>query len=562
MTQDKLGEILVREGLITQEQLKKALLEQKSSGMRLGYTLVKLGFIEETEVSKMLARQYRMPAVDLSRFEVDAKILKLIPPDIATKHSVLPLKREGRTLTVAIADPNNVAAIEDIKFITRCDVFPVIAGEYTLRNAIERYYQQSDAQLQSLLKSVEQEDDLEVVEDQEDEDVKAQDLADDAPVVKLINGLLTDAVKRGASDIHIEPFEHEMRVRYRVDGALMEVMKPPIKMRAALTSRVKIMAQLNIAERRVPQDGRIKLKMGARVIDFRVSTLPVLFGEKIVLRILDKGNLTLDLKTFGFETRAEHDLLKAIENPYGMVLVTGPTGSGKTTTLYSALSRINQIDVNIMTAEDPVEYNLLGINQVLVKNDVGMTFAAALKAFLRQDPNIIMVGEIRDLETGSIAIKAALTGHLVLSTLHTNDAPSTITRMVDMGIEPFNVASAVNLIAAQRLVRRICKECKQQHEYTPEEMHAFGIDKNVGPFFKGAGCDTCAGTGYKGRQGLYEVMALTSPLRREILKGASTEELRDLAVKEGMLTLRMDGMMKVKKGVTTLEEVVKETAAG
>jgi len=561
-TPDKLGDILVREGLITLEQLKKALQEQKSSGMRLGYTLVKLGFIEETEVTKMLARQYRMPAVDLSRFEVDPKILKLIPPDIATKHVVLPLKREGRTLTVAIADPNNVSAIEDIKFITRCDVFPVIAGEYTLRNAIDRYYQQSDAQLQSLLKSVEAEEDLEVVEDQEDEDVKASELADDAPVVKLINGLLTDAVKRGASDIHIEPFEHEMRVRYRVDGALHEVMKPPVKMRAALTSRVKIMAQLNIAERRVPQDGRIKLKMGARVIDFRVSTLPVLFGEKIVLRILDKGNLTLDLATFGFEPKAQADLLKAILNPYGMVLVTGPTGSGKTTTLYSALSKINTIDVNIMTAEDPVEYNLLGINQVLVRNEVGMTFAAALKAFLRQDPNIIMVGEIRDLETGSIAIKAALTGHLVLSTLHTNDAPSTITRMVDMGIEPFNVASAVNLIVAQRLVRRICKDCKKEHEYTPEEMHAFGIDKKVGPFFKGVGCDTCAGSGYKGRQGLYEVMALSSPLRRGILKGGSTEELRDIAVQEGMLTLRMDGMVKVKKGVTTLEEVVKETAAG
>ncbi|MDP3910781.1 MAG: type IV-A pilus assembly ATPase PilB [Gemmatimonadales bacterium] len=561
-TQDKLGDILVREGLISQEQLRKALQEQRSSGMRLGYTLVKLGFIEETEVTKMLARQYRMPAVDLSRFEVDAKILKLLPPDIATKHTVLPLKREGRTLTVAIADPNNVAAIEDIKFITRCDVFPVIAGEYTLRNAIDRYYQQSDAQLQTLLRSVEAAEDLEVVEDQEDEDVKAQDLADDAPVVKLINGLLTDAVKRGASDIHIEPFEHEMRVRYRVDGALLEVMKPPVKMRAALTSRVKIMAQLNIAERRVPQDGRIKLKMGARVIDFRVSTLPVLFGEKIVLRILDKGNLTLDLKTFGFEPKAEGDLLKAILNPYGMVLVTGPTGSGKTTTLYSALSRINQIDVNLMTAEDPVEYNLLGINQVLVRNEVGMTFAAALKAFLRQDPNIIMVGEIRDLETGGIAIKAALTGHLVLSTLHTNDAPSTITRMVDMGIEPFNVASAVNLIVAQRLVRRICAGCKQQHEYTAEEMHAFGIDKKEGPFSKGAGCDTCSGTGYKGRQGLYEVMALSSPLRRGILKGCSTEELREIAVQEGMLTLRMDGMVKVKKGVTTLEEVVKETAAG
>src|SRR6059036_539531 len=560
-TSDKLGEILLREGLITQDQLKKALLEQKNTGMRLGYTLVKLGFVEETEISKMLARQYRMPAVDLSRFEVDPKIIKLIPPDVAVKHAVLPLKREGRTLTVAITDPNNVTAIEDIKFITRCDVFPVIAGEYTLRNAIDRYYQQSDAQLQSLLKSVEE---AEVEEEEQEEDVKAQDLAEDAPVVKLINGLLTDAVKRGASDIHIEPFEHEIRVRYRVDGALHEVMKPPIKMRAALTSRIKIMAQLNIAERRVPQDGRIKLKFGAKVIDYRVSTLPVLYGEKIVLRILDRGNLALDLKTFGFEPKAEADLLKAILNPYGMVLVTGPTGSGKTTTLYSALSRINTMEVNIMTAEDPVEYNLLGINQVLVRNDVGMTFAAALKAFLRQDPNIIMVGEIRDLETGSIAIKASLTGHLVLSTLHTNDAPSTVTRMVDMGIEPFNVASAVNLIVAQRLVRRICADCKQEHQYTPEEIHAFGLAQAEAQkltLFKGAGCDTYGGTGYKGRQGLYEVMAMSSPLRRMVLKGASTEELREEAVKEGMLTLRMDGMVKVKRGITTLEEVVKETAA-
>ena len=563
-TTDKLGEILVREGLITLDQLKKALLEQKSSGMRLGYTLVKLGFIEETEVTKSLARQYRMPAVDLSRFEVEPKIVKLLPPDIAVKHTVLPLKREGRTLTIAIADPNNVTAIEDIKFITRCDVFPVIAGEYTLRNAIDRYYQQSDAQLQSLLKSVEAAEDLEVVEEEQDEDVKAQDLADDAPVVKLINGLLTDAVKRGASDIHIEPFEHEMRVRYRVDGALQEVMKPPVKMRAALTSRVKIMAALNIAERRVPQDGRIKLKMGTRVIDFRVSTLPVLFGEKIVLRILDKGNLALDLTKFGFEAKAEQDLMRAILNPYGMVLVTGPTGSGKTTTLYSALSRVNTMEVNILTAEDPVEYNLLGINQVLVRNEVGMTFAAALKAFLRQDPNIIMVGEIRDMETGSIAIKAALTGHLVLSTLHTNDAPSTVTRMIDMGIEPFNVASAVNLIVAQRLVRRICANCKAEHKYSDEELHALGIplaDASKLTFFKGQGCDTCNETGYKGRQGLYEVMALSSSLRRMVLKGASTEELRAEGVKEGMLTLRMDGMLKVKRGVTTLDEVVKETAA-
>jgi type IV pilus assembly protein PilB len=561
---ERLGDLLVREGLITREQLQQALEQQQGSGQRLGYVLVKSGMVQEIEITKMLARQFRVPAVDLSRFEVDPKIIKLVPPDVAVKHYVLPLKREGRTLTVAMADPTNVTVIEDLKFITRFDIFPVIAGEYTLRTAIERYYEATDAQLESLLKDMEEEDDLEVIEEDEDEEGPTQ-LADDAPVVKLINGILTDAVKRGASDIHIEPFEKELRVRYRIDGALLEVMKPPFKLKAALTSRVKIMSSLNIAERRVPQDGRIKLKMGSRVIDFRVSTLPVIFGEKIVLRILDKGNLTLDLQKFGFEPQAEEDLMRAILNPYGMVLVTGPTGSGKTTTLYSALSRINTIEVNIMTAEDPVEYNIHGINQVLVRTQVGMTFAAALKAFLRQDPNIIMVGEIRDLETGSIAIKAALTGHLVLSTLHTNDAPSTVTRMIDMGIEPFNVASAVNLIVAQRLVRRICSECKAEHQYSGEELAALGIttdDASGITFYKGEGCDTCQNTGYKGRQGIYEVMALTPELRRMILKGCSTAELQEQAVKDGMLTLRMDGMHKIRKGVTTLEEVVKETAAG
>ena len=564
---DRLGDLLIREGLITKDQLDKALQEQKSNGQRLGYNLVKMGFVQETEITKMLARQYRMPAVDLARFEVDPKIVKLIPGDVALKHLVLPLKREGRTLTVAMADPTNLSVIDDLKFITRYDIFPVIAGEYTLRTALDKNYEQVDAQLDTLLKDIEEEGgaegELEVVAQQEEEDAGAVS-ADDAPVVKLINAILTDAVKRGASDIHIEPFEHELRVRYRVDGALQEVMKPPLKLKAALTSRIKIMSALNIAERRVPQDGRIKLKMGKRVIDYRVSTLPVLFGEKIVMRILDKGNLTLDLSKFGFEPKSEADLLKAILNPYGMVLVTGPTGSGKTTTLYSALSRINTIEVNIMTAEDPVEYNLMGINQVLVRNEVGMTFAAALKAFLRQDPNIIMVGEIRDIETGGIAIKAALTGHLVLSTLHTNDAPSTITRMIDMGIEPFNVASAVNLIVAQRLVRRICKECKEEHQYAPEELKALGGDTKEFAgitFYKGKGCEQCNGTGYKGRAGLYEVMALSPELRRMILKGASTTELSEQAVQEGMLTLRMDGLVKIKKGITTLEEVVKETAA-
>ncbi|MBE0594025.1 MAG: type IV-A pilus assembly ATPase PilB [Gemmatimonadales bacterium] len=560
---ERLGDLLVREGLITREQLQKALEEQRTSGMRLGYVLVKLGLVQEIEITKMLARQYRVPAVDLSRFEVDPKIIKLVPPDVAVKHDVLPLKREGRTLTVAMAEPTNVTVIEDLKFITRYDIFPVIAGEYTLRTAIERYYEQTDAQLETLLKDMEDEE-LEVIEETEDDDTPTQ-VADDAPVVKLINGILTDAVRRGASDVHIEPFEKEIRVRYRVDGALLEVMKPPLKLKAALTSRVKIMSSLNIAERRVPQDGRIKLKMGTRVIDFRVSTLPVIFGEKIVLRILDKGNLTLDLTKFGFEPKAEKDLMRAILNPYGMVLVTGPTGSGKTTTLYSALSRINTIEVNIMTAEDPVEYNIHGINQVQVRSEIGMTFAAALRAFLRQDPNIIMVGEIRDLETGGIAIKASLTGHLVLSTLHTNDAPSTVTRMIDMGIEPFNVASAVNLIVAQRLVRRICESCKAEHHYTSEELAVLGFTEDDAAgitFYKGQGCDVCVGTGYKGRQGLYEVLSLSSELRRMILRGASTEELRDQAVREGMFTLRVDGMQKIKRGVTTLEEVVKETAAG
>ena len=558
-----IGDLLVREGLVTREQLKHAQGEARGNGNGLAWNLVKMGVVQEVELTKMLGRVYKVPAVDLTRFEVDPRILRLLPADVATRHLVLPLKREGRTLTVAMVDPGNLTLLEDLKFITRYDVFPVLAGEFTLRTLIERHYDTGDQQLRDLLKDVEGlADDVEVVAEQEDE-AATQAQIDDAPVVKLINGLLTDAVRRGASDIHIEPFEHEMRVRYRIDGALQEVMKPPLKMKAALTSRVKILSSLNIAERRVPQDGRLKLKMGSRVIDFRVSTLPVLFGEKIVLRILDKGNLTLDLTKFGFEPKAEQDLMRAILNPYGMVLVTGPTGSGKTTTLYSCLQRINQVETNIMTAEDPVEYNLMGINQVQVRSEIGLTFAAALRAFLRQDPNIIMIGEIRDLETGSIAIKAALTGHLVLSTLHTNDAPSTITRMIDMGIEAFNVASAVNLVVAQRLVRRICKSCKAPAAYTEEERLSLTKDPAELAriqFMKGKGCDACGQTGYKGRAGLYEVMALSPEIRRMILRGASAAELQEHAITEGMLTLRMDGVKKVERGITTLEEVVKETA--
>jgi type IV pilus assembly protein PilB len=598
----KIGELLLKEGLINQQALDKALQEQKQGGYRVGYNLVKLGFVNEVELTRMLARQYRMPAVDLTNFEVDQRIAKLIPAELAQRHLVLPLKREGRTLTVAMADPSDLGVIDDLKFITRYDIFPVIAGEYTLRNAVDKHYGDTGGDaLANILSDMEDDGDVEVVEEKEEE-VNASVLAaaiDDAPVVKLINGILTDAVKKGASDIHFECFEFEMRVRYRIDGALMEIMKPPMKLKAALISRFKIMANLNIAERRVPQDGRIKLKIGKKVIDYRVSTLPTLFGEKVVLRILDKGNLTLDLEKFGIEPRAEADLMEAVANPYGMVLVTGPTGSGKTTTLYSALSKVNNIDVNIMTAEDPVEYNLFGINQVLVRTDIGLSFAAALKAFLRQDPNIIMIGEIRDLETGGIAIKAALTGHLVMSTLHTNSAPETVTRLMDMGLEPFNVASALNLVLAQRLVRRICGTCRAKYEPDEVELKAahldpkitfgdmqfteeaiqnmkrmatkeaapivkdFSLKTKIGemPFFKGRGCDACGQSGLKGRQGLYEVMMMTPRVRKLIMQSAGAAEIRDAAVADGMLTLRMDGLLKVMKGITTLDQVIRETAS-
>ena len=601
---ERIGELLISEGLITPDQLTAALAEQRNSGGRLGYTLVKLGLVEELTLTRLLARQYKIPAVDLTKSDIDPALVRLVPAEIAIQHLVLPLKREGRVLYVAMADPTNIRVIDDLKFRTRSDIYPVIAGEYTLRTMIERMYpadaDESDA-MDSLLDDIDLGDEVEMVEEEQEEMTAAAltVAVNEAPVVKLINAILTDALHKGASDVHFECFEKELRVRYRVDGVLREVMKPPFKMRSALISRFKIMAGLNIAERRTPQDGRIKLKIGRKVIDFRVSTLPTLFGEKVVLRILDKGNLTLDLDTFGIEPRAERELMEAVQNPYGMVLVTGPTGSGKTTTLYSALSKVNTVDVNIMTAEDPVEYNLYGINQVQVRTEIGMTFAAALKAFLRQDPNIIMVGEVRDLETGGIAIKAALTGHLVLSTLHTNSAPETVVRLLDMGLEPFNVASALNLILAQRLVRKICTNCKTR--YVPDDLeligakvkaattlrelrftemsladararasqeaaphlHGLSLNTTIGelPFFKGKGCDACAGTGMKGRQGLYEVMYVTPELRKIILKNDGSEAIREAAIEQGMLTLRMDGWLKVLKGITTLDQVIRETAA-
>ena len=563
----RLGDLFVREGLIDAKQLQDALADAKESGTRVGFSLVKLGFVGENELTRMLSKQYRLPAVDLEKVDVDAKIYKLIDGELAYKHLVLPLRRVGRTLTVAMANPSEMEAIDVLRFKTRYDIEPVIVGEYTLRKHLEKYYGVSEDQVDDLLGDF-LEEDLEFVEEEEEEEEESlaalQVQVEDAPVVKFINGLLTDAVRKGVSDIHIEPYEKEIRVRYRLDGALYEVMKPPMKMKAALVSRIKILSDLNIAERRVPQDGRIKLRMKRKVVDFRVSTLPVIFGEKIVLRILDAGNLTFDLGSFGFEPKAEKDFMGAIANPYGMVLVTGPTGSGKTTTLYSALSQINDEGVNIMTAEDPVEYNLHGINQVLVRNEIGMSFAAALKAFLRQDPNIIMVGEIRDLETGGIAIKAALTGHLVLSTLHTNDTPSTITRMIDMGLEPFNLAAALNLLTAQRLLRKICSECKAETTYEEEYLAAAKIPLDWAAsqkFYKGEGCDACGGTGYKGRQGLYEVLLVNSDIRKAIMSEAGTDELRQVALDNGMLTLRMDGLKKVERGATTLEEVVKETSA-
>jgi type IV pilus assembly protein PilB len=547
---DLIGDLLVREGLITEDQLRSALQEQRSNGHRLGYTLVAMGVVSETDLTRVLARKYRVKAVDLSRIDnIDKRVIKLVKPEIAVRHLILPLRRVGRTLTVAMANPTNLEAIDELRFSTGYDIEPVVAGEYSLRKAVEKYYETSEDNLQDLLKEFDDEE-IEVVDEHSAEDEMSvtalQAQVEEAPVVKLINGILISAVSKGASDIHIEPYEKEIRVRFRVDGALREIMRPPLKMKAALTSRVKILADLNIAERRVPQDGRIKMRMGKRVIDFRVSTLPGIFGEKIVLRILDKSNLQLDLEQFGMEPQSEKDFLHAIRNPYGMVLVTGPTGSGKTTTLYSAITKINTEEVNIMTAEDPVEYNLRGINQTQVRPEIGLTFAAALRAFLRQDPNIILVGEIRDMETASIAIKAALTGHLVLSTLHTNDAASTITRLIDIGVEPFNVASAVNLVTAQRLVRRICTTCRTETTHDADILEAAEIPPEKAAqikFFKGEGCDHCEGTGHRGRQ------------------GHSADVMKQQAVDDGMLTLRDDGLIKVNRGITTLEEILKETAA-
>ncbi len=552
----RIGNLLVKENKITVEQLEEALKRQRDNGGNLGGNLIELGYLSEVELTQTLAKQLGVKTIDLKIEELDEDVVNIIPAEVALKFNVIVFEKVGNMLKVAINDPTNSFALDSIKLVTGCKIEPYIATGSSIRNLINKIYKTTE-EVSSILDDFNEAGDIEVVEETE-EDVGTVN-TDDAPLVRLVNSILVDAVRKGVSDIHIEPFEKQVRVRFRLDGALREMPPLPNKLKAAVTSRLKIMSDLDISERRVPQDGRIKIRMTDKSVEFRVSTLPTLYGEKIVMRILDQGNLTLDLTKFGFTEKALHDFIKAIESPYGMVLVTGPTGSGKTTTLYSALSRINKMDVNIMTAEDPVEYNLFGINQVLVRNEVGMTFSAALKAFLRQDPNIIMIGEIRDIETGSIAVKAALTGHLVLSTLHTNDAPGTVTRMIDMGIAPFQIASAVNLIQAQRLLRKICSECKTKADVPKELWEQLDIKEGDIIYGPGKGCPKCNGTGKKGRTGAYEVMLMTPALREVVLKAGSTADIREQALKDGMLTLRMDAILKMKQGLVDYEEVIRET---
>ncbi|MFQ5585536.1 MAG: type IV-A pilus assembly ATPase PilB [Thermodesulfobacteriota bacterium] len=562
---DRLGELLLKEKLITQQQLSKAIDEQRSGGGRIGFNLTKLGFIDEKELTEFLSRQYGIPAIDLASTEIDPEIIKLIPEDVARKYQIMPVSRTGSTLTVAMADPSNIYAIDDVKFLTGYSVETVVTSEAAMKEAIEKYYEVPEMDYGDVLTEFD-ETEMEVV--QEEEDIDITDLkkaVEDAPVVKLVNLILTDAIKKGASDIHIEPYEKSFRVRYRIDGVLQEIMRPPLKLKNAIVSRIKIMSSLDIAERRLPQDGRIKLKMGKnKEMDYRVSVLPTLYGEKVVSRLLDKSSLQLDMTKLGFEEKALSDFMEAIHKPWGIVLVTGPTGSGKTTTLYSALTDLNKVSENISTAEDPVEYNLAGINQVQMHEDIGLNFAAALRSFLRQDPDIIMVGEIRDYETAEIAIKAALTGHLVLSTLHTNDAPSTINRLLNMGIEPFLIASSTNLVLAQRLARKICAECKEVVSMPLQALIDIGFAPDAAKkiqCYRGKGCAVCNGSGYKGRIALYEVMPMGDTLKDLVLNGVSSAELKRAAIKEGMKTLRMSGMQKVRDGTSTIEEILRVTMA-
>jgi type IV pilus assembly protein PilB len=572
----KLGELLLRHKLITKEQLDKALELQKSNNGKLGSNLVKLGFVTDDEIASVLSKQFGISPINLGRFEIDQTVLDLIPVEVARKYDLIPVNRTGAVLTVAMADPTNIRAMDEINFICGYQVEPVVASDNAIREAIDKYYGSTHAlELKQALKEATHEKnvetgelaDVELLEETEEMDLASLERqSEDAPVVKLVNKILYDALNEGASDIHVEPYEKEYRVRYRIDGVLYIKINPPLKLRDAITSRIKIMAKLDIAEKRLPQDGRIKIKtkhLGKiKELDYRVSVLPTLFGEKIVLRLLDKENLKLDMTKLGLEAESLRRFEKSILKPYGMILVTGPTGSGKTNTLYSAMSRINTPEINIITAEDPVEFNIPGINQVQMKEQIGLNFAAALRSFLRQDPNIILVGEIRDFETAEIAIKAALTGHLVLSTLHTNDAPSSINRLMNMGIEPFLVSSSVLLIVAQRLIRKICKECKEEYKVPMEALVDIGFPEEEArkvTIYKGRGCPMCGNTGYKGRVGLFEVLEVSDNIRELILVGASTLEIRRKAIEEGMITLRVSGLEKLAQGITTIEEVLRET---
>jgi type IV pilus assembly protein PilB len=561
---NRLGELLVREKLISLSQLRHAQDEQQKSGQNLGYTLAKLGYVSDDEITGFLSQQYRVPTVNLEEYEIDGDILKLVPREPCERHKVVPVSRTGNALIVAMADPTNLNAIDDLKFLTGYNIEPVIASETAIQNAIERYYNVGPSYDEVMAGFDETE--IEFTGDEEDVNLlELEKASEDAPVVRLVNMVLLNAIKKGASDIHIEPYEKKLRVRYRIDGVLTEEMTPPLKLKNAITSRIKIMASLDIAERRLPQDGRIKLKLGrGREMDFRVSVLPTIWGEKVVMRLLDKGNLQLDMTKLGFDAAPLEDFKWAIAQPWGMVLVTGPTGSGKTTTLYSALTELNKVAHNISTAEDPVEYNLHGVNQVQMHDEIGLNFATALRSFLRQDPDIIMVGEIRDFETAEIAVKAALTGHMVLSTLHTNDAPATISRLLNMGVEPFLITASVNLVLAQRLARKICSECKQQVTYDRKILTDCGFSPDqvtVARLYKGSGCRVCNDSGYKGRVALYEVMRFTDSLKEMVLQGASTAELKLGAVKNGMNTLRASGIRKIMDGVTTPEEIMRVTMA-
>ncbi|MBK8217364.1 MAG: type IV-A pilus assembly ATPase PilB [Myxococcales bacterium] len=562
--QNRLGELLVREKLISLSQLRQAQEEQSRTGQNLNAALAKLGFVSDQDITNFLSQQYRVPTIQLDEYEIDADILKLVQREQCERHKVIPVSRAGSSLIVAMADPTNLHAIDDLKFLTGYNIEPVIASENAILAAIERNYSVGPSYDEVMAGFDESE--IEFTGEEEEMNVLELEKASaDAPVIRLVNMILLNAIKKGASDIHIEPYEKSLRVRYRVDGVLVEEMNPPVKLKNAISSRVKIMSQLDIAERRLPQDGRIKLKLGkGREMDFRVSVLPTLWGEKTVMRLLDKGNLQLDMTKLGFEQKALDDFLWAIHQPWGMVLVTGPTGSGKTTTLYSALSDLNKVGTNISTAEDPVEYNLHGINQVQMHDEIGLNFAMALRAFLRQDPDVLMVGEIRDFETAEIAVKAALTGHMVLSTLHTNDAPATISRLLNMGVEPFLITASVNLVLAQRLARKICVDCKQQIMVDDAVLRDIGfnaeqIARCQGRLWKGAGCRTCNGSGYKGRVALYEVMRFTENLKEMVLQGSSTAELKMGAIKGGMTTLRMSGINKALDGVTTTEEILRVT---